>query len=91
MGADFMIKNNNGKVPAEEAFDKHFFEISEFLVDKEVALKKTDNIIETSGNKVDAEDHIDLDNVNLNKLDENKEVSKEQITNKMDKLDIDKK
>ncbi len=40
-----MIKNNAGKFPAEEAYDYGYHEISEILIDKEIALKKT-NIVE---------------------------------------------
>ena len=78
-GADFFIKNKNNKVPAEEAFDKQYFEISEYIVDKEIALNK-DKLKEMSGHKIEADDHIDL-NVDVNEVE-----TKENL----DKLDINK-
>lgn len=82
-----MIKNNKNKLPAEEAFDKQFFDISEFLVDKEIAMKKSDiNIIEESGKKVEADpdNQIDLDEKNL---DQNLE---KEANDTIDKVNINK-
>ena len=58
-GADVLIKNNNGKFAAQEAFEKNFYDISEFLVEKEVALNKGD-IVEGTVDKNNPDDYIDM-------------------------------
>jgi hypothetical protein len=66
--ANVLIKNVLGKTAAQEAYEKCFFEISEILADKEISLDK-DNIIQSGVDKNNQEDHIDLDNLDIQKLD----------------------
>lgn len=75
-GADITIKNNNNKVAGEEAYDKQYFDIAEFLVDKEIELNKGKGKLEENAdieNEIELADEIEiemkeeLDNVNLNK------------------------
>ena len=68
-------------MPAEEAFDKQYFDISEYIVDKEIALNK-DKLNEISGHKIEADDHIDL-NVDVNNFEG-------EAKENFDKLDINK-
>jgi len=72
-GADIFIKNNQGKVASEEAYEKQYFEISEIILDKEYELNKGKN---TMGENIEMEIEIakeieneikeDLDNIKLN-------------------------
>jgi hypothetical protein len=39
-GADFGIKNKQGKIAAEDAYERGYYEISEIIVEKEIALNK---------------------------------------------------
>ncbi len=69
-----MIKNNQGKVASEEAYERQYFEITEFIVDKEYELNKGKNQM---GENIEMESEIaeeieneikeDLDNIKLNK------------------------
>ena len=79
--ADVFIKNNAGKVAAQEAYEKNFYEISEILVDREILLRK-DDIIQTNVDKNDPEDQIDLDNVDVDNLD--------KVQENFDKLNVKK-
>lgn len=66
--ADFLIKNKNGKVAAEEAYDKNFYDISEFLVEKEDLMMNKGSIIEENTNE-DMNDNLteeDISKMNLN-------------------------
>jgi hypothetical protein len=69
-----LIKNNQGKVASEEAYERQYFEITEFIVDKEYELNKGKNQM---GENIEMESEIaeeieneikeDLDNIKLNK------------------------
>jgi ankyrin repeat protein len=73
-GADITMKNNQNKVAAEEAYEKQYYDIAEFLVDKELLLNKGKDITEEN---VEMENELaaeienqikdEMDNVNLNK------------------------
>jgi hypothetical protein len=81
--ADVFIKNNSDKVPSQEAYEKQFYDISEHLVEKELSLKKGE-FEETSVNKNDPDDFIDLDvKIEGPEADEVKE--------NMDKMNLNKK
>lgn len=62
-----LIKNENDKTAAQEAYEKCFYEISEILVEKEISVDKN-KIMQSD--KIDAEDHIDLDSNKLESLDD---------------------
>lgn len=80
--ADVLITNKSGKIAAQEAYEKNFYEVSEILIDVEVALKK-DEIIQTPVDKNDLDDQIDLD-VDIDKIES------EEAKDEMNKLNINK-
>ena len=53
--ADVTIKNNNGKSPSEEAFDRELYDISEKIAEKEPT-----SIIEENDNTEDIDDNNSL-------------------------------
>lgn len=81
--ADVFIRNKSEKVPSQEAYEKQFYDISEHLVEKELSLKKGE-FEETSVNKNDVDDFIDLDV----KIDG---PEADEIKENMDKMSINKK
>jgi hypothetical protein len=66
--ANVLLKNALGKTAAQEAYEKCYYEISEFLVDKEISLDKN-KIVQSDVDKNNPEEQIDLDNVDIQKLD----------------------
>ena len=50
-GIDIEIKNKINKTAGEEAYDKDFFDISEYLVGKEVAILKNVEITDDFNNE----------------------------------------
>jgi hypothetical protein len=80
--ADVFIKNKADKVPSQEAFEKNFYDISELLVEKEMTLRKGE-FEETSINKNDPDDYIELD-VQI------EGPEGDEVKEKVDKLNLNK-
>ncbi len=73
-GADLSVKNNQNKIAAEEAYEKQFYDIAEFLTDKEYELNKGNEKIEENrdidaemAEEIENEIKEDMENVDLNK------------------------
>ncbi len=74
-GIDIEIKNNFGKTSAEEAYDKNHMEISEYLVEKEVAILKNIEIFDDLKDiDYNIENEDDINNNNENNENYNEEV-----------------
>ena len=73
-GAEVSIKNNQNKVAAEEAYEKSFLDIAEYLVDKEIELNKDKGKIEENfemeiemTEEIEIDIKEEMDGVDLNK------------------------
>jgi hypothetical protein len=74
-GADFLVKNDQGRIPGEEAYEKGFFEISEYLIDREYS-NKTSPIYEEVLNEKDVDPDL-LNEENIQQMEEDVEMNKE--------------